>query len=277
MPTHGRVGYVKRAVSSVLSQTLEDFELIILDDSSLTESEEIETTAEQDSRIRFVSRGGTNVTEARALGIQLSQGRFLTLLDSDDFWTEDRLESHIGVWSTNKIGLSWDKWAEVYDGIVQPHYQPFSEGIVDPPKLARLLYQGNFIHASAGFTETRLAKQVSLPRDIMSSDWLLFIRLTEYYPSYFINKTLSFKDTESPSRVTNTEPQAFFRRETARIRSHVLRTRPQIYGETFVREKLRPVIKRFRRTLNSRHEPVIRAVMNPRQGVQNALSQGTQE
>ena len=246
MPTRGRPTHVERAVTSVLIQSFPDFELLILDNSAQSEKDKIREISSRDPRIIFVERGDIGITQARRLGAVLSRGKLFALLDSDDYWDRDRLRKHVEVWRHNRIGLSWDRWAEVNENGPKAYSQPFSEGLVLPPKLAVRLYNWNFIHASAGIVSSNFARALGFPiLDIMSSDWTLFMRAAEYYPAFFIGQTLSFKDTESPERVTNTESEELFRREVAKVTRHYLMDKPGIYGIPYLKRKFSRIRRRI--------------------------------
>lgn len=248
MPTRGRPAYVERAIASVLAQSFPDFELLILDNSAGSEKDRIREMSRADSRIVFVERGDIGVTEARKVGAVLSRGKLFALLDSDDYWDPERLEKHVEVWSHNRIGLSWDRWAEVHRYGSSEFPQPFAEGLIQPPKLAARLYRGNFIHASAGIVSTAFARTMGFPPlGIMSSDWTLFMRAAEYYPAYFIGQTLSFKDTGSPERVSDLEKE-FLRKETLIISRWFLLREPGIYGVPYLKTRLNRILRRVRYT-----------------------------
>ncbi len=239
MPTRGRTTYVRRAISSVLEQSFADFELIILDNSAEPEKEMIREMSANDSRLRFVDRGDIGLTQARKLGAFLSRGKLYALLDSDDFWTSDRLKKHVEVWSHNHIGLSWDRWAEVRGSVITKYPQPVSEGIIDPPILATKLYRENFIHASAGMVSTKFAQKLGFPMpDILSSDWILFMRAAEFWPACFIGETLSFKETDSPERVSGMESEVFLKKQNLAIRRWALLHNPGTYSLEFIRAKM---------------------------------------
>jgi glycosyltransferase involved in cell wall biosynthesis len=243
MPTRGRPDYVERAVTSVLRQTFSDFELLILDNTPLPTLDVIRKISQSDPRIIFVDRGNVGVTAARKLGAELSKGKLFALLDSDDYWDPTRLERHVGVWSGNRVGLSWDRWGEVSEGMFREFPQPFRAGLIEPPKVAIRLYKGNFIHASSGIVSTSFARSLGFPfANIMSSDWTLFMRAAEYYRAYFIDQTLSFKELSSPERITETEGRDFFSWEIVTVRRWLLINRPRIYGVDYLRRK---ALKRF--------------------------------
>jgi hypothetical protein len=198
----------------------------------------------------FLDRGDIGVTGARKLGATISKGKLFALLDSDDYWDKQRLKKHLEVWSLNRIGLSWDRWAEVNQGEMNPVPQPFREGIVLPPRLAARLYWFNFIHASAGIVTTAFARGLGFPlTEIMSSDWTLFMRAAEYYPAYFIGDCLSYKETMSPERVSNVETREYFTRETATVRRWAVRHKPALYGLEYLRRRKRGLTAKVKRKL----------------------------
>jgi glycosyltransferase involved in cell wall biosynthesis len=254
MPTRGRVAYVERAISSVLNQSFPDFELLILDNSPVLEKVRIREISESDPRIVFVDRGDIGVTKARKLGAELSRGKLFALLDSDDFWDENRLRKHLEVWKQQRIGLSWDRWAEVNQKSVRPVPQPFREGIVRPPSLAVRLYWYNFIHASAGIVTTAFARDLGFPlMGIVSSDWTLFMRAAEYYPAYFIGECLSYKEIMAPERVSNVETRDFFMKESATIHHWAMRHKPGLYGPVYVKRRTRGLVRKIKKRLKADH------------------------
>jgi glycosyltransferase involved in cell wall biosynthesis len=251
MPTRGRFAYVERAIKSVLNQSFRDFELLILDNSPAHDKETIRELCESDSRIVFVDRGDIGVTGARKLGAIISKGKLFALLDSDDYWDQNRLKKHLEVWSHNRIGLSWDRWAEVNQGAMNLVPQPFREGIVFPPRLAARLYWFNFIHASAGIVTTAFARDLGFPiMRIMSSDWTLFMRAAEYYPAYFMGECLSYKEVMSPERVSNVETREFFTKESTMIRHWAMRHKPGLYGPEYIKRRARGLVAKIKRRTN---------------------------
>lgn len=247
MPTRGRTEFVERAVSSVLGQTFTNFELLILDNSLKEDREIIFEISKSDPRIEFLDRGNIGVTQARKLGASMSHGKMFALLDSDDYWKPERLEIHTEVWMKNRVGLSWDRWCEVGDSTTEfPQF--FRKGIIKPPGVAVRLYNGNFIHASAGIVSTAFARQLGFPlANILSSDWTLFMRAAEYYPAYFIGEPLSYNEKRAPDRISKVVSSDFFDKETRSITRWFLINRPSIYGIPYVKKKITPILERVPR------------------------------
>ncbi len=95
VPTYNRGDLIRRTVDSVLSQTYSNFELIIVDDASTDNTEEI-ISSYKDSRIRYIKLDeNTHGTRPRNTGILQSQGEYIALLDSDDEWLPNKLEKQL--------------------------------------------------------------------------------------------------------------------------------------------------------------------------------------
>ncbi len=92
IPTFNRYGPVKRAIDSVLAQTRDDYELIVVDDGSTDETPAIER--EYAGRITYLRQDNRGVSAARNLGIAVSRGDCIAFLDSDDLWLPEKLDAH---------------------------------------------------------------------------------------------------------------------------------------------------------------------------------------
>lgn len=101
MPVYNVEAYVADAVQSVLDQTYENFELIVVDDGGTDGSMDI-VRRFQDDRICIVSQPNRGLAGARNTGILNSNGSFVALLDSDDRWHRDKLMLHAIHLRTNR-------------------------------------------------------------------------------------------------------------------------------------------------------------------------------
>lgn len=96
MPTYNAGRYIAEAVSSVLSQSYGNWELLIADDQSSDDTRKILTPFLEDPRIRYhclAQKGG--VAAARNWALAHADGEYVAFLDSDDLWTPDKLEKQL--------------------------------------------------------------------------------------------------------------------------------------------------------------------------------------
>lgn len=92
VPTYNSGKTIQRTIQSVLNQTVEDWELIVIDDNSSDETLNI-VNSFSDSRIKVIRKNNRfGVSDSRNRGIAASQGEFLSFLDSDDTWLPNFLE-----------------------------------------------------------------------------------------------------------------------------------------------------------------------------------------
>lgn len=93
MLTYNREQLVGRAIESVLSQTMTDFEYIIVDNGSSDSSGNIvEEYAKKDSRIKVVHIPKSTIGKGRNVGLDLATGEYITFIDDDDIAKPDMLE-----------------------------------------------------------------------------------------------------------------------------------------------------------------------------------------
>ena len=93
MLTYNRERLVPRAIESILNQTYQDFEFLIVDNGSTDKSGKIaDTYARQDTRIRVIHRERGNIGAGRNTGLDTARGAYITFLDDDDWAEPDFLE-----------------------------------------------------------------------------------------------------------------------------------------------------------------------------------------
>ncbi len=110
MPIYNVEKYVAEAINSVIEQTYDDWELIIVDDVSPDDSLAI-CTLFTDERIKIVRHTvNKGLAGARNTGIDAATGEFVAFLDSDDMWQPTKLERHLQHLRSNvNIGLSFSR------------------------------------------------------------------------------------------------------------------------------------------------------------------------
>ena len=97
MPAYNAEAYIEEAISSVMAQTVSNWELLVIDDESKDNTKAlVAALAEKDSRIRLVSnQQNMGVAKTRNVGLGLFRGKYVALLDSDDYWKPQMLEKMI--------------------------------------------------------------------------------------------------------------------------------------------------------------------------------------
>ncbi len=121
IPVRNRQDFIGEALESVLRQTFQDFEVVVVDASSTDQTPEIVRQFQRkDPRVRLVTKPPGNIAEAINVGIRNARGKYIAQLDSDDFYEPDTLEHMVQAMERNPdAGL-----AISYYRIVDPQGRP---------------------------------------------------------------------------------------------------------------------------------------------------------
>ena len=113
VPVYNAEGVVSRGVDSILAQSYQDFELILVDDGSTDSSGAIcDNYAQQDGRVKVVHQANAGVSAARNAGLKAAQGDWVTFVDSDDRVLDCFLEALVeAVSRSDQIDLAYCGYA----------------------------------------------------------------------------------------------------------------------------------------------------------------------
>lgn len=93
IPVYNKGDYVKKTINSVLNQTYQNFEIIIVNDGSTDHSElQILECQKQDSRIKYIKQENEGVAISRNVAINHASGKYISFLDADDYYDSRFLE-----------------------------------------------------------------------------------------------------------------------------------------------------------------------------------------
>lgn len=116
MPAYNAENYIEESINSVLEQTYENYELIIVNDCSTDSTAEIISnySIETNKIISVNNEINLGVAETRNKAISLASGKYIAFLDSDDIWHPDKLAKQIKFMSNNSVEFSYTNY-EVVD------------------------------------------------------------------------------------------------------------------------------------------------------------------
>jgi glycosyltransferase involved in cell wall biosynthesis len=214
IPTYNHAGYLGRALQSVLDQTYTNWEAIVIDNHSTDNTDEV-IARFADSRITYLKIHNNGVIAAsRNVGIRLAKGEWLAFLDSDDWWTNDKLQVCFDCIDA-KVDLVYHE-LEIFSD--QPRTfvrKTIKSRQVKPPVLIDLLLKGNAIVNSSVVVRKSLLEQIggiNESREMIAAEdyntWLRIAQLSNqflYLPQrlgYYLqhNNNISLKDMSLPGR-----------------------------------------------------------------------------
>lgn len=160
IPVFNGAAYVAKAVQSVRNQTMQDVEIIVVDDSSTDGTQEILMELERSAGIRMVLQQHQGASVARNTGIERARGDFIAFLDSDDVWLPEKLARQLDYFEKHpEVGLVYTDLEIVgEDGVVQNRMsardcrEPMVRAFVDGhgPEMSTSLIRSDVVRKAGG-------------------------------------------------------------------------------------------------------------------------------
>ena len=175
MPAYNAELFVEEAILSVVNQTVSDWELIVIDDCSKDETAEIvRKIAEKDPRIQLVKNDvNMMVSKTRNRGVELSRGKYIAFLDSDDYWNPHFLERMVSCIEDTGADIVYcsyelvdEQGQKVCNDFIVPLSTTFEEAIVR-----------SAITCSTVLMKSEIAKNNPFPANVYHEDITLWFTL----------------------------------------------------------------------------------------------------
>ncbi len=204
MPAYKARETITASVQSLQAQTLQNWELIIVDDGSPDDTGKIALElAEKDARICVIQRQNAGPSIARNRGVDLARADLIAFLDADDFWAPERLLGMLSLFDQDpSVGIAFSRTRFVDDqtlkpGTLTPHVSSLS--VVDLMAENAVCSTSNIICRKAVFERTGgFTPGLDYAED---QDWLLRVAL------------------EGKSRIVGVDAEWFFYRSSAHSQS----------------------------------------------------------
>lgn len=122
VPVHNTAPYLEKCVDSIMAQTLQDIEIILVENGSTDNSLELcHQLAEKDGRVRVLHIGQGDVSAARNEGIRHAEGLYIAFVDSDDTVQPEMYEEMYSLASQHDLGMVCSNFHRVYDDRPNKH------------------------------------------------------------------------------------------------------------------------------------------------------------
>ena len=206
LPTYNRAHTLKKAIDSVLNQTYEDFELIIVDDGSTDNTYNLIKSI-NDHRIIYVKHEkNKGAAAARNTGIRLAKGRYIAFQDSDDEWYLQKLEKQIKIIESNKqTDIVYSSFFLIKNGqkLLYPRKKNFKlEG-----NLRKTFSRHNVVALPTVLIKKECIQKAGLfdERFPRFQDWEFFFRLSKYCNFKFIDEPLVIAHVQNDGITSNSK------------------------------------------------------------------------
>jgi glycosyltransferase involved in cell wall biosynthesis len=195
IPTFNRATLLPKAVQSVLEQTVQPLEIIIVDDHSTDHTKEVVESMQSDKIKYVVNSRKKGANGARNTGIMLAKGNYIAFQDSDDIWLPTKLEEQLEFAQEhpesdmNFCSLRIDNLNRIV-----PRREVASK------EVKPLLERGNFISTQTIFIKKEVAQKNLFDENLMRfQDWDFCIRVSRSHKIHHLNKILAVADVQNDS------------------------------------------------------------------------------
>jgi len=202
LPTWNRAKWLETAIESVLKQTFQDFELIVVDDASTDSTAEIfNHYSGKISTIIFADNLG--VSAARNAAISISDSEWIAFLDSDDFWHPEKLQKQINqtiIRQDISIHFTDEIWIRNGNWINPKKKHQKREGWIFQPSLAMCLMAPSTVLLRRELLEVHGLFDEKLP---VCEDYDLWLRLCAHHPVGLLKEKLMTRYGGHPDQLSH--------------------------------------------------------------------------
>lgn len=175
MPAYNAAQYVEETIRSVVAQTVTDWELIVVDDSSADDTcDLVERLAEEDSRIRLVKNAeNSGVAMTRNRAMNMARGQYVAFLDSDDIWYPEKLEKQIALMKATCADIVYCSYAIINED----NEKQCSDFLVPEKTDLNAMLIKSVLSCSTVLLTREVVNQYRFSGDYYHEDYILWLRM----------------------------------------------------------------------------------------------------
>jgi len=201
-PSYKGEQLIKQTIDSVIDQTYTNWEMIIVDDCSPDNSNEIiEEYIKKDNRIKLIKLDeNRGPAVSRNSAIKEARGRYIAFLDADDYWHKEKLEKQLAFMKDNDIALSFTGYERVEESSSK-----FIDTQFVPTKVDyKTLLKQNIMGCLTVMYDTKKLGRVYMPDILRRQDYALWLKILKQIPyAYGLNESLAYYRVRTSSISSN--------------------------------------------------------------------------
>lgn len=204
MPCYNDEKFIRESISSVLSQTHSNLELLIVDDCSIDQSLKIiNEYRKRDKRIRvFCNDLNRGAAFSRNLALRESKGEYIAFLDADDLWEKNKIELQLKFMTDNNYSFSYTNYSVIDENGNRTSIYFTGPKIITHSKFMKMSYVG----CLTVMYKKDIYPDLQIPNDIYKrNDYALWLKLSEKTHCYLFNKITALYRKRSANSISSSK------------------------------------------------------------------------
>lgn len=190
MPVYNSERFLNEAISSVLKQSYDDIELVIINDGSTDNSDRIIRNYISNDKVKYISKANSGPANTRNVGIKSSNGDYIAFLDSDDVWLAHKIETQIKRLNETDADIIYSRRSIIdeHSNIICEH----DERKLYAGSILNELYVDNFVCLSSVLLKNEVFNRVGFFNEHMrmSEDYDFWLRAALSSRFEYVNEEL---------------------------------------------------------------------------------------
>lgn len=188
MPSYNTGRFIKETIESVLDQSCPAWELIIVDDCSTDNTDEVVNQYLVDERIRYIkndTNSGAAVSRNRAL--REAKGKWIAFLDSDDLWEADKLQKQILFMKDNDYHFSYTNYVEIDE-----ESKVNGKSVTGPKRISKHgMYNYCWMGCLTVMYDADAVGLIQIPDIKKNNDYAMWLKVCKKANCYLLDETLA--------------------------------------------------------------------------------------
>lgn len=187
MPSYNTANFISETIESVLAQTYTNWELIIVDDCSSDNTDEVVERFLSDGRVRYLKNeknSGAAVSRNKAL--REAHGKWIAFLDSDDLWLPDKLEKQIAFMENNNYRFSYTNYI-----MIDENSNPTGQHLTGPKKITKHgMYNYCWVGCLTVMYDAEYVGLIQIEDIKKNNDYAMWLKVCRKTNCYLLDETL---------------------------------------------------------------------------------------
>lgn len=188
MPSYNTADYIAESIQSVLEQSYTDWELIVVDDCSTDNTDEVIKPYLTDGRIKYYkNEKNSGAAVSRNHALREAKGKWIAFLDSDDLWMPDKLEKQICFMEKNGYSFSYTNYIEIDE-----NSKPNGKKVTGPKKITKHgMYNYCWLGCLTVMYDAETVGLIQIADIKKNNDYAMWLKVCKKADCYLLNEELA--------------------------------------------------------------------------------------